>query len=99
MLCGRNTLTVVTKHLFQFFAGSEAGKNDVDIVRLKSAQEDHLLRQVNDLYGLSHIEHKDVTAFAECGGLQNQRYGFGNGHEKTCDFWVCYGDRTTSSNL
>jgi len=54
---------------------------------------------VQNSYGLSHIQDKNFSAFAEGGTLQDEAGGFGDGHEVTGGLGVCDSERASFVNL
>ena len=67
----------------EFFAGSNSGELDIDIVGLLESREfDHVSGEVEDLDGLSHFEDEDISGFPDRTGLEYELYGFGDGHEE-----------------
>ncbi len=62
----------------EFFAGAEAGVDDFDVF---AGLFDHLFGYVGDADGFAHVEDEGVSVVADGAGLDDELYGFGDGHE------------------
>src|SRR5579872_5897410 len=79
---GRETFAQ-RKNLFEeLLSGTDASLHDPDIaVGRQTRQRDERLRQVQDVDGLTHVEHQYLAVASNGHGLQYERHRFGNGHE------------------
>ena len=62
-------------------------------------QVDHLLGQVENLNGFSHVENIDLSPIAHNTGFQHELTSLRDGHKITGDLRVGYGNRTTLGYL
>src|SRR5690606_5610333 len=77
---------------------SQSGDFNGDIdLRLESAEQDQVARQVDDLHRLAHVQDVDVSIFTQSAGLQHKLNGLRNGHEVAGD--VGMGNRNRSTTL
>ncbi len=73
----------------EFFAGAEAGVDDFDVF---AGLFDHLFGDVGDADGFAHIKNECIAVVAYGTGLDDELYGFGDGHEVAGDVAVGHGD-------
>src|SRR3990167_2837738 len=98
---------VTDQQLFiQFFAGTQAGKLDGNVAmrillraHTQTRQVNHLLSQLDDSYGLSHIQHKYISPMAHGAGLDYQLRRFGDCHEVTGNLRVSHRQGSTRLDL
>src|SRR5262245_44199963 len=66
----------------QFFAGTQAGKFDSDIlVRNTAGKLNQLASEIQNFDGFAHVEQENLSTEALSSALKNQSDGFGYGHE------------------
>src|SRR6266404_3719305 len=65
-------LALVPEHLVHLLAGARAGEDDRNVVLVAAGEPDHLLCQLVDLHGLTHVEHVDLPAPAHCARLDDE---------------------------
>jgi len=86
--------------LEEFFAWSEAGDLDLDVLtNLQPGKANHVGRQIDDADRLSHVQEQDFTCVADGAGLDDKPGGFGNGHEVALHSFVGDGDRSAGGDL
>ena len=66
---------------------------------VQSGESHQVAGQIDDPYGLAHVEDENFSAVAHGGGLQHPLRGLGDGHEEPLDFGVGHGDRAAAANL
>ena len=85
-------LVHVEQLLVELLAGTDAHHLDRDVAAGLVARElDHAAGEVDDPDRLAHVEHEDVAALGDAGGLDHQLHGLGDGHEEARHLGV--GDR------
>ncbi len=69
--------------LVELFARPCPGKHDVDVTHLEPRKADEIVREIDDLDWLTHVQHEDLAALADGTRLQHQLHRLGDGHEVT----------------
>src|SRR5215831_858703 len=86
--------------LDQLLSGTQTGEMNVDVLIWHLAGEaNHVLREIDDPDRLAHIENKNLRALAAGRCLENERHGFGDGHEIAACLWVGDFDGSARGNL
>src|SRR4051812_38664086 len=94
MRCRRIFFGVMLEFFEQFLPRFETGELDFNIVtHLKTTKLDHLLREIDDFYGLAHIEDEDSPPLAKHEALEHEPDRFWDGHEVASDVRVGDSDR------
>ncbi len=53
--------------LVQLFTRAQSDLHNINVlIRTQSAQTDHILREIENLYGIAHVQHKQFSAFCHC---------------------------------
>ena len=101
MVVSGNGVLFVTQHLFvQLLAGAQAGKlNFYILTRNITCEFNHLLGQVHNHNGLTHLKDENLISIAHSCGLHHQPASLRNGHKEAVNLGVGYGYRTTLLNL
>ena len=85
---------------FDFFAGAESGKLDLNVfVRDFAVHADQVFGECQNFYGLPHIEHKDFAAPGVGACMHHKAHRFGHGHEIADNVGVCNRDGTALFDL
>ena len=75
-------LVVSPQVLVELLARPYADELDRDVpIRLLPGEPDHVVREVDDLDGLAHVEDEDVAALADRPGLDDELHGLRDRHE------------------
>src|SRR3990167_2943602 len=105
-MIGRADVIADQQLLIQFLTGTQATELNSDIAmwvlarsHTKTTEVDHLLRQLDNLYRLAHIQHEHITALPHSPRLNHQLRGFGDGHKIAGDIRMSDGDRPTLTDL
>ncbi len=86
--------------LIKLLAGSQSGECNINVaVRHIARQPDHILREIEDLHGLAHVEHEDLAALRIRAGLQHERNGLGDRHEISDDIGMSDRDGSALRDL
>ena len=80
---GRSGLLAVGPQLLvQLLTRAGADELDRDVpARLLAGEANHVVREVEDLHRLAHVEHEDVTRLADRAGLDDQLRSLRDRHE------------------
>ena len=86
--------------LVQLFAGPQPRLYNVNVpIRHIPGESDHIFRQIQNFYRLSHIQNKQLVLPGHGAGLQHQLCSFRNCHKITDNALVCYRDRSPRGDL
>ena len=87
LVLGGNSLVLVGKQLLiELLTGSEA--RDGHLAATVAIVLDQLLGKVIDPHRLAHVQDHDLPALGHGGGLEDEAYGLGDGHEVPDDILV-----------
>ena len=64
-----------------------------------ATQPNHALRQLNDSYRFTHVQHKHISTSAQGASLEHQLSGFTDTHKVPRDFRMRNRDRATRADL
>ncbi len=92
----RIVLTHADQVLVHLLPGTQAGEHDIDVL---ARHGDHPLGDVEDPYGLAHIEDQHFSPATDGTGLDHELAGFGNGHEEARDLGIRHGDGPPAADL
>src|SRR3989344_1732276 len=99
-LRGARTLFRGQEFLEYLLAGSDAGHDYGDLlVRFIARKADELVREVDDLHGLAHVENEYLAARANRARLHHEERRLGNGHKVTGHVGVRDGYGTPVADL
>src|SRR5581483_6663436 len=94
-----NHLTLVPQHLVHLLAGLRAGEHDRDLRLVAARQADHLLGEIEDAYGLAHVEHVNLSAAAHRTRLDDERRRLRDRHEEARHLWARHRYGTAALDL
>src|SRR5215468_5533264 len=84
----------------QFFAGTQAGKFDSNILIWDTPGKlNQLASEVQNFDRFAHVQQENLSTKALSGTLKNQSYSLGYGHEVASDVGVSDFDGSPSGNL
>ena len=83
----------------QFFAWSDARKDDGYIAFRFSAQTDEVTGEVDDFDGFSHVEDEDFAVLSHGSSLHDELARLGDRHEIAHHIGVCDGERAALADL
>ena len=84
----------------KLFPGAQPSEGNLDVIlRLESAQLDHLPGQIDDFHGVAHIEDKDFPALGLQRALQDEPDRLRDTHEITGHLRMGHGDGSTRGDL
>ena len=89
-------LSAAGEGFVEFLSGAKAGVVDVDVA---AGGGDHLLGNVIDFDGLSHVQDEDLAVVSDESGLQDEVAGLGDGHEVAGGLGVGDGDWAAVADL
>src|SRR5918992_474029 len=98
---GRHGLLAVAPKLFvKLLARPHADELHFDVASgLLAGKANHVMREVDDLYGLSHVEDVDVAALSDRAGLDDELDGLRDRHEEAGHLRVRHGDGAAARDL
>jgi hypothetical protein len=73
---------LLPQRFLELLAGTQARVDHGNLADGQSRQPDQIFDQLDDPQRLTHLEHEQLAAAADPGGLQHQVHGFGNRHEE-----------------
>ena len=86
------SLFVHEQLLVELFARTQTGEFYINVLIGRIARKpDNILREVDYLHGLAHIEHEYLAASCRSTRLKNKRHRLGDGHEITDNILVSDG--------